>query len=264
MKLKLVIFLFLLAFMAALYAYMEFRETQARPKLVVFAASSLAYVFKEEQKTIEGATGLNLVIVEAASSTLARQIAKGAPADIFITADETWLKDLQNRSSLLGPGIEIARNGLVLVFPFKDFSKFCRVQFFAAPSAPDLLAACPYSGKVATGDSAFVPLGKYAAEALDRNNLSLDLIPAADARSALGLFVTGAAGAAILYATDARGFGEGYTSFPFPESSHQPILYFAAALNRSTPAETDKFLAFLKSEAFKTILKARGFEAEGS
>ncbi len=261
MKVRIGIFFFLLVFLAALFAYMEFRENRAEDRVTVFAASSFAYVLSEERAAIENAAGIRLVISEAASSTLARQIAEGAPADIFISADEAWLEYLADKKLFLGEKLEIAQNSLVLAFPLQELDRFCKVRFFAAPSAPELLSACPYSSQVASGDPAFVPLGKFAAEALKTYDLPLDLVPAPDARAALALLETGATAGAILYASDAKGLGESYTTFRFPEDSHEPIGYFAVTLKQSNSSGTENFLAFLKSNEFKTILRARGFEA---
>lgn len=262
MTFKIGIILFLLVFVAALYAFMAGEKFKPKNALTVFAASSFAYVLHEEEQIIETATGLDLIIVEAASSTLSRQIAEGAPADIFITADKVWLDYVKDKDLLAGPEIAIAGNSLSLVFYLAIYNDFCNVQFFAAPSAPDVLAACPYSGKIATGDPEFVPLGKYAAEALEFYGIELGLVPATNATAARVLLETGAAGGAILYTTEIRGIDETITAFPFPTESHQPILYFAAAVKQSNLVATENFINFLKSEAFKTILEARGFEVK--
>lgn len=262
MSFKIGIILFLLVFMAALYAFMAGEDKRTENSLTVFAASSFAYVLHEEKQAIEAATGLELTIVEAASSTLARQIEEGAPADVFITADKVWLDYLKDKALLAGPEIAIAGNTLSLIFYLAIYNDFCDVQFFAAPSAPDLLNACPYSGKVATGDPEFVPLGKYATEALEFYKIKLELVPAVDASAARALFETGATGGAILYTTELRDLDEGLTAFSFPRESHQPILYFAASLKQSNSFATENFINFLKSETFRTILKARGFEVE--
>ncbi len=262
MKFKIGIILFLMVFLAALYAFMASEEIKPKNALTVFAASSFAYVLHEEEAAIEAATGLELTIVEAASSTLARQIEEGAPADVFITADKVWLDYLKEKNALDGQEITIAGNSLSLLFPFEIYNNFCNVQFFAPPTAPDVLAACPFSGKIATGDPEFVPLGKYAAEALAFFEIELDLVPAANASAARALFKTGATGGAILYTTEIRELEETITAYPFPTESHQPILYFAAFLKQSNMVATENFINFLKSETFETILRARGFVVE--
>ncbi len=260
MKFKIGIVLFLLVFLAGLYIFLDHQNRSQPNSITVFAASSFAYVLLEEKKTIEAATGLNIRIVEAASSTLARQIEEGAPADIFITADKVWLDYLTGKGTLAGIETAIAGNTLSLIFPSALYNDFCNVQFFAPPSAPEVLTACPYPGKIATGDPDNVPLGKYATEALSFYKIRLNLVPAANAAAARALLETGAVGGAILYTTDIKNLGEGFTAFPFPDGSHQPILYFMASLKQSNPDATEDFLDFLKSEAFKTILRERGFE----
>lgn len=260
MNAKLGIFLLLLAFLAGLYALMAGQDVAKENRVTVFAASSFAYVLHEEKEAIEAATGLELTIVEAASSTLARQIGEGAPADVFITADKVWLDYLKEAGHFEGVQVEIAGNALSLVFTIETYNAFCNVQFFAPPTAPEILSACPFTGKIATGDPEFVPLGKYAAEALKYYRIGLDLVPAANATAARALFETGATGGAILYKTEIWDLDEHNSAFPFPKESHQPILYLAASLKQSNSEATENFINFLKSEAFKTILKARGFE----
>jgi len=245
-------------------AYFVFpaKEGNEKNQITVFAASSFAYVLREEAPALEKALGADPLIVEGASSTLSRQIAGGAPADIFISADEIWLKEIREKGLTEGPGVEIADNTLVLVLEEKTYNDFCRVQFFAPPSAADLLAACPFRDRVATGDTDYTPLGKYAREALDFSGLDLTLLPAGSAAGARAFLETGAARAGILYATDAKALGPGYLAFPFSENSHQPIRYYAVALQHSESPAKENFLAFLKSEAFKAILKTRGFETD--
>lgn len=262
MKFKIGIILFLLVFLGALYAFMAGEEFRPKNAVTVFSASSFAYVLHEEEAAIEAATGLDLTIVEAASSTLARQIEEGAPADVFITADKVWLDYLRDAGHFEGIQVKIAGNSLSLVFTLETYNDFCNVQFFAPPTAPEVLTACPFEGKVSTGDPEFVPLGKYAKEALEFYEIVLDLVPTANASAALALFETGATGGAILYTTEIRDLDKNITAYPFPKESHQPILYFAAPLKQSNSTATENFLDFLNSEAFKTILKARGFEVE--
>ena len=244
--------------MAVLFRYGQ-GDRGRENQITVFAASSFAYVLHENEALIEEQTGLDIVIVEAASSTLARQIVEGAPADVFIAADKEWLDYLAEGGLYESDPLEVARNRLVLVFspPVMDF---CQVHFFAPPSAPDLLGACPYAGWVATGDPAFVPLGKYAHEAIEFYQWSVTLAPAPDARAAYILLNSGATEAGLLYKTDVMASEKDWAWFEIPEESHSPILYWAVALKQSDSSKTENFLNFLKSESFGTILRAKDFE----
>ena len=240
------------------------RSTDRENTLSVFAASSFAWVLRENAGLIQQETGLRVQVVEAASSTLARQIAEGAPADVFVTADQAWLDYLADNDSLRGAPLEVAGNRLGLAFEMAVFADFCPVSFVAEADAPTLYLACPYAGRVATGDPAFVPLGKYAAQAIGHYQWKFPLAPAASARAAMVLFEQGAAGGGIFYVTDIAASDTPLTWFEIPAGAHDPIVYRAAALKQSNEAATENFLNFLKSEAFRTILADAGFETESS
>lgn len=258
MNKKVIIIIALLAVLAAALAWLG-TENRSSGTLTIFAASSFAWVLEKNQPLIEEQTGLDIVVVEAASSTLARQIEQGAPAEVFVTADKAWLDYLSEKGRYDGVPLEVARNRLVFALG-EGAAEYCNVQFFAPPNADHLLGACPFEGTVATGDPDYVPLGKYAREAIDHFGWTLNLIPASDARGALALVETGAADAGLLYRTDVLASSYGIAGYEVPEEAHEPILYWAAALKGSNPDATKNFFAFLKSEAFITILKDTGFE----
>ena len=248
-----------LALILAVVVGVVFRPSPVQKTLTVFAASSFAYVLHENESLIEAETGIAITIVEAASSTLAHQVNGGAPADIFITADDTWMTYLKDRGHYESTPMKIAQNRLVLVFSAPVVS-FCNVHFFAPPTAPDLLGACPYPDLVATGDPAYVPLGKYAMQTIEFYNWNLNLAPATNARAALALLESGGTGAGILYKTDVITSGSDWPRFEIPQSSHAQINYFAAQLVKSEVEMSKKFLDFLASPDFKTILQSKGFE----
>ena len=99
--------------------------------------------------------------VFAASSALARQIEEGAPADIFASADEPWMDDVQAHG-MVAPGTRVSPlgNRLVLIAPADRPG-----EVSLAPGV-DLLALLGPGGRIATGDPASVPVGKYAQAAL--------------------------------------------------------------------------------------------------
>ncbi|MCH7630417.1 MAG: molybdate ABC transporter substrate-binding protein [Proteobacteria bacterium] len=224
-------------------------DKERENQLTVFAASSFAWVLHEQEEFIEGKTGLDIIIVEAASSTLARQIARSAPADVFITADAVWLDYLAEGGYYEGDPVKIARNRLVWATALHYYLKAKVIE----PMGP-----------IITGDPAYVPLGKYALEAMENigfpEKIRQEIIPATSARDALRILETGNIDIGIIYKTDALS-SEIMTIFSeIPEESHSPILYWAVAVKQSNSGKTKKFLDFLKSEDFKTILQSKGFE----
>lgn len=254
-KISAISFSGLLALLAVFLIYGQGDEEREN-QLTVFAASSFAWVLHENETLIEDGTGLDIIIVEAASSTLARQIAQGAPADVFITADAVWLDYLAEGGHYEAEPVEIARNRLVLVLTKNP----CSLRFRTRPNAPVYIQACPIKDRLATGDPEFVPLGKYANESIKYYSWNLELTPAPDARAALALVRAEAVAGGILYRTDAlAAFGQ-WQIYEIPEDSHTPIVYWAVAVKQTNSGKTKKFLDFLKSEDFKTILQSKGFE----
>ena len=236
----------------------EMQQDYGKDDLIVFAASSMAYVLEDARADIEKATGVKLVIVEAASSTLARQIQQDAPADVFISADAVWLDHLKVGGHFEAKPISFARNRLVLVF----FDGSCSIQWVIHPTAPNYIAACSINERLATGDPQTVPLGKYAAESIEFYKWDFPIAPTPNARAALALVETEAVKGGILYRTDAMSSKIEFQIYEIPENSHSPILYWAAAVKQSNAEVKENFLNFLQSETFKTILKERGFEVD--
>lgn len=233
-------------------------DKERENQLTVFAASSFAWVLHEQEEFIEGKTGLDIIIVEAASSTLARQITQGAPADVFITADKVWLDYLAEGGHYEAEPVEIARNRLVWAAD-NHFLPDCPDEDLSPPRK-----FCNDIGSVVTGDPDYVPLGKYALETFTKFGIEEAfygrLIPASSARTALIMLENGAAQMGILYRTDALSSENIMILTEIPEESHSPILYWAVAVKQSNSGKTKKFLDFLKSEDFKTILQGKGFE----
>ena len=234
-------------------------DKERENQLTVFAASSFAWVLHDNETLIEDGTGLDIIIVEAASSTLARQIARGAPADVFITADQVWLDYLAEGGHYEAEPAEIARNRLVLVLTNEVYES-CLTLFEYWPNAEDYLESCPFNEKLVSGDPKYVPLGKYAQEVIKTYGWDNPIVPAPNARAALVMFEKQAVNGAILYKTDALSLPNRFLYNEILEDSHTPIVYWAVAVKQSNSGKTKKFLDFLKSEDFKTILQGKGFE----
>ncbi len=131
----------------------------------------------------------------ASSSTLARQIVRGAPADCFISADRQWVTYLEERNCL-EPGHRkvLVGNRLVLVAPLGS-----------AVIPQDLRA---FAGRLALGDPSHVPAGRYGKQALEAlgvwSSIVGRVVPTADVRAALALVERGEVDLGLVYATDAR------------------------------------------------------------
>ncbi len=225
--------------------------------LTVFAAASMKNALDDIDAAFTAKTGVKVAASYAASSTLAKQIEQGAPADIFLSADTDWMdyatgkKNIneQTRVNLLG-------NSIVLIAP-KD-SKIDNVTIGQGFD----LAKLAGDGKIATGDVKAVPVGKYAKAALEKLGAWQAAEPkfamADSVRAALTLVARGEAALGIVYSTDAKVEPGVKIVGTFPADSHPPIIYPVAATTTAKPEATE-YLAFLRSALAKTTLEKYGF-----
>ena len=121
--------------------------------VTIFAAASTTDAVSEIAKSFEGISGCEVTTVFAGSSILAKQIDAGAPAAIYLSANESWMDDLETKGRLVaGTRTDILGNELVLIAP-KD-----EPLDFTFDSGADL-AAAPGSGRLPLGNPAGVPAG---------------------------------------------------------------------------------------------------------
>ncbi len=193
----------------------------------------------------------------AASSALARQVAAGAPADLFVSADETWMDDLAKRS-LIVPTTRVSFLGNRLVIVAPAASK-ARLDF----RNPARLVATLAAGPLAMADTDAVPAGKYGRAALQKlgvwNAVSPRVVRAENVRAALALVERGVAPLGIIYATDARASKAVRVVAVFPTNSYPAISYPVARLKASTNPEGEGFRRFLASREGKAIFVRYGF-----
>jgi molybdate transport system substrate-binding protein len=181
----------------------------------------------------------------ASSSTLARQIEQGAPADLFMSADEPWADYLQERNLLVNASRSSPLgNTLVLIAPANAARPVT-----LAPGT-ELAALLGPSGRLATGDPAHVPVGRYAQAALtwmgQWDRLSPRLARTETVRVALLLVERGEVPLGIVYATDAAASNAIRIVGTFPPESHPPIAYpFALTRRAEGNAQARALLAFL-------------------
>jgi molybdate transport system substrate-binding protein len=197
------------------------------------------------------ASGLPVRTSYAATSTLARQIEAGAAADVFVSADEQWMDYLAARSRIIAATrTPLFGNRLVLVVPAE------RPVTVDVSEGLDL-AAILGTGRLAVGDPAHVPVGRYAQQALTALGVWAQaeprLVRTESARAALALVERGEVPAAIVYATDAAMTPRVHTAATFPERTHQPIVYAAAIVTGQDRPAARQYLAFLTSPSAKDV-----------
>jgi len=193
----------------------------------------------------------------AGSSALARQIEAGAPADVFVSADEPWMDEVQSKGLLRkGTRVSFLRNALVLIAP-----RASTVRLRIAPGMP--LAKTLGTGRLAIADPTGVPAGVYAKQALTRlgawNSVQGQLAPGESVRAALAMVSRGAAPLGVVYATDARADPGVRVVGIFPEASHDPISYPVAVIASSRNPEAEAFRRYLVSAQGKAVFRRFGF-----
>jgi molybdate transport system substrate-binding protein len=193
----------------------------------------------------------------AASSALARQIEAGAPADLFLSADEPWM-DAVEAKALLRPGTRAAflTNRLVLIAPAGKGGQLAIRKGFP-------LARALGVGRLAMADPDAVPAGKYGKAALTAlgvwPSVSSRIAVGESVRAALAMVERGQAPYGIVYETDARASRAVRIVGTFPPASHPPITYPLALLKTASHPEAEGFRRFLLSPQGKAIFRRYGF-----
>lgn len=223
--------------------------------LTVFAASSLTDSLKSVADAYKAKTGVAVTLSFGASSTLARQIEQGAPADIFFSADTDWMDYLQQKSLIrTATRKTLLGNRLVLVGGANSKPLAIAPRFDLAGALGD--------GRLALADPASVPAGRYAKAALTAlgvwDSVATRVVPAENVRVALEYVARGEAPYGIVYATDARVTPQVKVVGTFPENTHPPIVY-PVALTRTASPDAWDVLAFLEGREAGTIFRGAGF-----
>ncbi|WP_299392052.1 molybdate ABC transporter substrate-binding protein [Pelagibius sp.] len=225
--------------------------------VTLFAAASTTDAVEEVAEAFAASTGGSIRPVVAASSTLARQIAQGAPADIYLSANVRWM-DYLDEEALIDrrSRMTLLSNRLVLTAPSDS-----DLQVTLSPDAE--LAAKLGDGRLAIGDPAHVPAGIYAQRALEALGLWQDisgkLAQAANVRAALALVERGEALAGIVYETDAAISERVKVIDVFPAAVTPEISYpLAIVAGRDSPA-VRRVYDFLQSGAATAIFRRHGF-----
>jgi len=191
----------------------------------------------------------------AASGNLARQVASGAKADLFISADLNWINYLKSNNTLIDSSISVlAKNRLVIICPKnKNFTIDFSEQFDIESIIPD---------KIAIGDPSYVPAGKYAKKVLDTlgwyTKIRNKIILAKDVSSVLNYVELGECDWGIVYYTEAIKSEKVNIVCEIPENLCSPILFYIAEIKNSN-LESKKLYTYFKTIESKNILEKHGF-----
>lgn len=223
--------------------------------IVVSAAISLSDALREIERAYAADGGGAVRFNFAGSNVLARQIVNGAPADLFISADHAQM-DLAERAGAIDPAtrVPLLTNRLAIVVPSGSGVRV---------SGPRDLAADGIR-RIAIGDPAAVPAGRYARAYLERagmwDALQPKLLPLANVRAALAAAESGGATAAIVYESDAAASKKAALAWVVPDADAPPIVYPAAVVTRSrNRAAAANFLAYLRAPRARAIFERYRF-----
>lgn len=225
-------------------------------RILVFAAASLAGPLDRVAARFTEDTGHEVVISYAGSSALARQIEHGAPADVYLSANQGWMDHLAALGHIRNDTRrDFWSNRLALV----SFAAGEEIAVTADLDLPVLLDGARLA--VALTDA--VPAGVYAREALSAlglwDGVKDSLAESDNVRAALALVATGAAPWGVVYATDATAEPRVHLRGVFPADSHTPITYPGALIAFARP-EAEDFLAYLQTPDARDEFSAAGFD----
>ena len=229
--------------------------TASATDITVSAAASLTNAFKEIGAAYEKDHPGDMVLSNfAASDPLVQQIAKGAPVDVFASADQDAM-DKAESLKLLAPGSRrnFVANSLVLIVP--------ATSKLALKGIADLQKAAV--SRVTMGNPASVPVGRYAKQALEQTKLWAAVEPKAifgtSVRQSLDYVARGEVDAGFVYATDAivqKDKVRVIATVPTPTPVTYPIAAIAAG---PRPAAGRKFVDYVLAPAAQAILARHGF-----
>ncbi|MGS0626504.1 molybdate ABC transporter substrate-binding protein [Photorhabdus asymbiotica] len=230
----------------------------ATEKVTVFAAASLTNALDDISRQYKQEKKGDVVVSYASSSTLARQIEQGAPADIFISADQQWMDYVAGKKLIINKTrFTILGNQLVLIAP--QDSKFDQLEINKETKWKSLLNG----GRLAVGDPDHVPVGIYAKESLQYlggwEMVNPLLARTSNVRSGMALVERAEVPLGIVYGSDAVASDKVKVVGIFPEESHKPIEYPMAIIKDHSNPVVLSFYEYLKTPEAAAIFKRYGF-----
>ena len=220
----------------------------------ILAAASATEAVSALTEAVQRDLNIHLRPTFAGSSTLAKHIAAGAPAHLFLSADLAWIDYLQARGLLAPNGrIDLLGNRLVLL----------RRPDTAPPVTLSDLGQALGQERLIMGDPAHVPAGRDGRQALrylkQWNAVKGRAVYGASVRDALALLARGQGRYAIAYTTDARVQGNLALAARFPAKSHQTIIYPLALIQGQAGAASRKVFSYLQSSDARAVFEHFGF-----
>ncbi len=230
-------------------------DTQKEPEITVFAAMSLTNALTDIGKEYTKKHNVRVSFNFAASTTLQRQIEKGASADVFISASSIQADALEKLGLLEANSREdILTNQLVIVAH--------KESDISINDPIDILQNA--ISRLAIGQPEIVPAGFYAKEVLKHfdlwDRIQPQLIFGTDVRATLAYVSTGNVDVAFVYQSDTTVSEQVKVIYRFPPNTHSTIAYPAAIIKESKQKQIAKaYIEFLKTPAAYLIFDKHGF-----
>ena len=223
--------------------------------ILVFAASSMTSALNQIVDSYTLDTGKKVKVSYGASSALARQLTYGAPADVYISANERWMRyAIKNNAMQANTVVPWLKNDLVLIAQKGKFQPFQLTR-------KNVLKALG-KGRLAIGDPSHVPAGIYARESLSKlriwNSLVGKFALSNSVRATLALVERGEAPLGVVYLSDARASKQVEVISTFPEETHSPIV-FSMGLTKDAKPDAQRFYQYLRGTKAIDIVQANGF-----
>ena len=225
--------------------------------LVLYAAVSTTNAMEEVISLYEK-KGLGKITASfGATSTLARQLERGAPADLFLSADETWMDYLEERKLIReDTRMTLLTNTLVIVAPSGSDYDIKIEPGFA-------LAASLNGGRLAVGDPDHTAVGIYFKEAMENLGVWSDIEPrlarANSVRAGTAMVERGEVRAGVVFGTEGGISEKIRVVATFPADTHAPITYPFAITSASKGDAAQTFVAFMKEPEVADIFRKWGF-----
>ncbi len=228
----------------------------AAEKIIIFAAASTSKAITEITHHFNQTNSdIQAKLSFASSSTLAKQISAGAPANVYISANPKWMDWLQQQQ-FINPASrrDLLSNKIVLIAP--------RGQKISIKMDQTFDLADKLQGKLCLGEPEHVPAGMYAKQALTALNnwqqLKPHVVGTKDVRATLAMVERSECAAGVVYATDARASKKIEILGEFPVELYSPVIYPVAQVS-STDKAAEVFLTYLASEQAQNIFNKYGF-----
>jgi len=233
-------------------------------KLLIYNAASTADIIKEIAKEWKNLNSVTINASSASSSSLAKQIINGAPANIYISASRLWIEELKKTKLIVPETIKpIFENKLVLIAPIN--SSINNIGIINNKTMlENIFNENLTNARISIADPTHVPAGIYTKQALMslgiwKNLNTKNMAWGGDVRRTLKFVALGNSPLGIVYHTDAIAEKNVKIIGNFSVDLHSPIQYWVASIKNHTSKETKEFLSFLESNYSKSIYKKHGF-----